>query len=334
MSHKSTFNCLNADNSKEYSNDKLQLLLIPFIIGTNANSFDFPIISFTDDSMIIEKNIISGRDISEDDYINHKRVVVVSDLYAKIVFGDENPIGQKISFILNTDGYSELFTVIGVYADDAKILQEIAQKDSSEISNLSQYVFIPNTVISENDLFDLSFQKAIITTSNSSESEKIRAFITANSSLNVYSYESNMKNVDDASRNLKQLLNIAMLVIIIITGISLLNNLVFSIRERTVEIGIKKSMGAEGFDICLQFFTEGLLIGIFGFIFGLIISILGMIILQIVLFAFARSSFLIFINPNAILSTFLFVLFQSIFFNIIPALYAAKIKVVEAIRFD
>ena len=57
--------------------------------------------------------ILSGRDISERDNEEQKFTAVVSDVFAKNLFGDKNPIGKQIDLPLNE--ITQTFTIVGVY---------------------------------------------------------------------------------------------------------------------------------------------------------------------------------------------------------------------------
>jgi putative ABC transport system permease protein len=62
---------------------------------------------------------------------------------------------------------------------------------------------------------------------------------------------------------------------IVVGGVGVMNVLLISVTERTVEIGIRKAMGAKRKDIMLQFLSESVTISAFGSGLGLIFGILS-----------------------------------------------------------
>jgi putative ABC transport system permease protein len=132
--------------------------------------------------------------------------------------------------------------------------------------------------------------------------------------------------------SITQYLGIASWVIGIITvlgsSIALMNIMIVSVTERTREIGVRKALGAKKSTIAFQFFIETLLIGQLGGLVGIIFGIsIG--------FAIATAMDFVFVIPwGAIISAFVTSFIVAIVSGLYPAIKAAKLDPIEALRYE
>lgn len=120
---------------------------------------------------------------------------------------------------------------------------------------------------------------------------------------------------------------------LLVGGIGIMNIMLVSVTERTREIGLRKALGARKFDIQLQFLTESAMLSVFG---GLIGIGLGWLLGKIVGLIAANSGTPLVpeISLNSVLLATLFSLAVGIFFGWYPALRAANLEPVEALRYE
>jgi putative ABC transport system permease protein len=129
-----------------------------------------------------------------------------------------------------------------------------------------------------------------------------------------------------------QYLGIASWIIGIITvlgsSIALMNIMIVSVTERTREIGVRKALGAKKSTIAFQFFIETLLIGQMGGIIGIIFGIgIG--------YAIATAINFVFVIPwGAIFAAFTTSFAVAIFSGLYPAIKAALLDPIEALRYE
>jgi putative ABC transport system permease protein len=132
--------------------------------------------------------------------------------------------------------------------------------------------------------------------------------------------------------SITQYLGIASWVIGIITvlgsSIALMNIMIVSVTERTREIGVRKALGAKKSTIAFQFFIETLLIGQLGGLAGIIFGIsIG--------FALASAMDFAFVIPwGAIMAAFLTSFIVAIASGLYPAIKAALLDPIEALRYE
>lgn len=120
------------------------------------------------------------------------------------------------------------------------------------------------------------------------------------------------------------------LLALIVGSFSIINTMVMSISERTKEIGIKKALGASGWSIAREYTLEAGIIGLLGGAIGMGLGVLTAILLNNKLSAKGAEIFLI--QTNFLIGVIVFSFVIGIVAGIIPAMRAAKMKAVDAIR--
>lgn len=115
---------------------------------------------------------------------------------------------------------------------------------------------------------------------------------------------------------------------LLVGGVVIMNIMFVSVKERTKEIGIRKAMGARKRNILWQFLVEATTISLVGGILGIVA---GAIIGKLVdLFTPLPAA----IEPWSVVSGLLIAGFVGIFFGIYPAVKAARLDPVEALRYE
>ncbi len=121
---------------------------------------------------------------------------------------------------------------------------------------------------------------------------------------------------------------------LIVGGIGIMNSMFTNVLERTNEIGIMKSIGAKNKDIMQIFLIEA---GIIGLVGGIIGAIFGQILTLYIADIITRANFLpidISLNYPVLGGMILFAVIISLIAGYLPARRAAKLKPVDALRYD
>ncbi|GHB76527.1 ABC transporter permease [Persicitalea jodogahamensis] len=119
---------------------------------------------------------------------------------------------------------------------------------------------------------------------------------------------------------------------VLVGGIGVMNVLLISVSERTSEIGVRKAVGAKKQDIVLQFLSESVTISVFGSLLGLLLGIGGTLIIVPIVKAVAKAPFQAAFTLNTMLVISVVAVLIGIVFGTYPALRAARLDPVEAIR--
>ena len=115
---------------------------------------------------------------------------------------------------------------------------------------------------------------------------------------------------------------------LLVGGIGIMNIMLATVLERTREIGIRRAIGARQGDIIRQFLTEAVLISIVG---GLIGIGFGFGLSRIISIQAGWSTV---VTTSSIVVAFGVSVFIGLLFGIYPAVQAAKLDPIEAIRYE
>src|SRR5208337_677142 len=115
---------------------------------------------------------------------------------------------------------------------------------------------------------------------------------------------------------------------LLVGGIGIMNIMLAAILERTREIGVRRAVGARQRDIVRQFVVEAMLISFAG---GLVGIILGFVMSELIAWFAGWSTV---VTVGSILLAFLVSISVGLVFGIYPAMKAARLGPVEAIRYE
>jgi putative ABC transport system permease protein len=120
---------------------------------------------------------------------------------------------------------------------------------------------------------------------------------------------------------------------LLVGGIGIMNIMLVSVAQRTREIGLRKAVGARRVDIMLQFLIEALVLCILGGLLGIGLGYLLASLGSIVLYNLSQdSSVRATVTLNSILLSTSISLGIGLFFGLFPALRAARLDPIKALR--
>jgi len=303
-----------------------------FVWGSNTISYkteygDFDIRSVHPDYGIIEKLSMSeGRFINDNDIAENRKVAVIGMAVKEALIKQEEAIGKHI----NIRGIP--FLVVGVFTDDdgrqdnqraVYLPISTAQKALATIDRINTLaVTVASNDVSDSKRMEDEIRKDIAERHVFDEKDKNAMFI-----WNAVEEFKQFQDLFAAIRLFIWIIGVGTIVAGIV-GVS--NIMMISVKERTREIGIRKSLGATPRSIVSMIMQEALLItGLSGYI-GLV---LGIGVLELVN-PYLQSEF--FRNPEADLrvaiSALVVLVIAGMLAGFVPARRAAAIKPVEALK--
>ncbi|MAU58041.1 MAG: ABC transporter ATP-binding protein, partial [Flavobacteriaceae bacterium] len=275
-----------------------------------------------------EKTILmKGRFINEDDIKNKTKYIVIGRRVALDLFGEEDPMGKFI------DVGDTVFKIIGVFQDSGGEYEE-------------SYLYIPYTtrqlIEKGNDKVDqiiLSYKPSIGYTGAMEFEKKLRLFLKNKKSIDPTDQSGIfIRNVSEDLKRNQQFAGVLQYIVLfvaigtLIAGIIGISNImVFVVKERTKELGIRKALGASPRSVISMILQESIFITIISGYFGLFS---GMFVLRNIGSALEEDYFIK--DPSidlstAIISTVILVIFGAVA-GYIPAKRAASIKPIIALR--
>jgi len=132
----------------------------------------------------------------------------------------------------------------------------------------------------------------------------------------------------DAARTFSLLLAAMATVSLLVGGIGIMNVMMVSVTERTREIGVRLAVGAKQRDIVRQFLLESILISASGGLVGIVVGIL------VIPLAAVLNQGVALLYPGSIPLAFGVAVLIGIVFGLYPAIRAARLDPIEALRYE
>ena len=275
----------------------------------------------------------SGRGFTEKDFGNFRKVVLVDTTAVKTLFGGENPVGEAIEM------QGDVFTVVGVVALSDNFAPTINSINDYWLytDNTAGKMYLPNTVWPTAYRFDEPQSVAIKVSSTddmASVGKEAADILTEKLIVNKesdFDYRSqDMLEQAQQLQSMSESTNVQLVWIagisLIVGGIGVMNIMLVSVTERTAEIGLKKALGAKKRRIRMQFLTEAAVLTSLGGIIGVATGIgLAELISNMMQIPVALSI-------PAILIAVAFSTIIGVVFGLVPAIKAANLNPIEALR--
>ena len=288
-----------------------------------------------------------GREFDQRDYDNYRKVVILDRKAAAALFGMELPLGKVVEI------KGEPFTVVGV--------AELTNKFEPAISSYNDYymytdtsagaIFLPSTVWPMVFYFDEPQNVAVKATSTDTMTRAGKAVADAlnDSQLiatgtvvdeqtgeeivttGAFSYRSQdllqqAQQLQEMSNATNQQLIWIASISLLVGGIGVMNIMLVSVTERTSEIGLKKALGAKKKRIRRQFLTEASVLTSLGGIIGVALGIAAAELIS------ASNGIPVAIDIPATIISVVFSMVIGIVFGLLPAMKAANLNPIEALR--
>lgn len=266
--------------------------------------------------------LLHGRAFNQAELAGRQPVVFINQRLAKQLVGkrpEQSAIGQHLTYQHLT------LTIVGIAADkDAKAGQLIMPLTLLPDSALKATP--PMCIIEAERVEDVPGLKT-----------QIETWLKANMphQLADFAVITNEQRVSQAAKGFmlfRLIMGIIVGISVLVGGIGVMNVLLISVTERTVEIGVRKALGAKKRDILWQFLSESITISTFGSLLGLVLGVLSTLAFVPIVTAMTDVPFQAAYTWNTLLIIVGVSMVIGILFGTYPAMRAARLDPVEAIR--
>jgi putative ABC transport system permease protein len=287
------------------------------------------------------QRVARGRFFTENDMDDDTSVCVLSSDMVRALFPLESPLGKDVRV---GGGYYRVIGIMEPAAYEAK--SDDVSADQAKPA--ADRMFIPletarsrygevllrrrsGSIEAERvELHELTVKVAALEEVTSA-ADAITAVMQRNHPTKDYQMIVPLELLKRAERT-KQIFNIVLgsiaAISLLVGGIGIMNIMLASVTERTREIGIRRALGARRRDIVVQFLVETVILSGTGGVLGVV---LGVIIPFIVSYAAGMKTIVTFWSP---MLAFTISALVGVVFGIYPALRAAKMDPVEALRHE
>ncbi len=299
-------------------------------LGNNTNGRVLGVTPEYLDAMNVK--LASGDFVTAQNVTANSAVVVLGSSIATTLFDTADPIGQSIRISGQT------FRVIGVMESkggtgfmnsDTQVYVPLTTA-MTRLSRTGQYRGGNSVSVINVKIADSSVQDSVI--QSISEVLRDRHRIQFEDDFNITSQQDILNTASQVSGTLTIFLGGLAAISLIVGGIGIMNIMLVSVTERTREIGLRKAIGARRRDILIQFLTEAMILSLAG---GLIGILLGALIAGLISgVSVGSTSLRTVVDLDSVVLAIVFSACVGLFFGSYPANRAARLRPIEALRFE
>lgn len=272
--------------------------------------------------------VSKGYPFTDSDVRSATRVALIGQTVAENLFGDEDPLNKTIRVKQSP------YLVVGILSEKGQSLDGRDQDDT---------ILIPVTT-AQRKLFGTQFQgtvrfimaQAVSAQAMPAAEREMNALLrqrhhiqeAAESDFSIRNLTALANTAAQATRVMSIMLGAIASISLLVGGIGIMNIMLVSVTERTREIGIRVAIGARQKDILMQFLMESIIISIAGCTVGVLLGVGGAAAVN----RFADIT--VVITGASILMAFLVAAGVGVFFGFYPARKAARLKPIDALRYQ
>lgn len=279
---------------------------------------------------ILRLRVKRGRFLVPADELPGARVGVLGSALARRLFIFEDPIGR---FIRVEDEYFQVVGTLGEQGTQSPAIGAMAWRD------LNDSVLIPLPALSGQSLEVTPAQRVDEIWLQTQNGDRVEALgsVLAQTLQRLHGGSQDVEIVVPrellaqryrTQRTFSVVVGSIAAIALLIGGIGVMNIMLMSVVERTHEIGIRRTVGATRAEITVQFLVESVLMTLAGGFIGIVIGVVSAVGIT------AYAGWSTHVSPSAILLGVIVSSCVGIGFGVYPAMKAAHLEPVEALRYE
>ena len=282
----------------------------------------------TDYEEVFNLTVAEGAFLTEAQYERKSRVAVLGSEVATTLFGEDNPVGQKVR-MSNT-----VFTVIGVLGSTGTSMQN--STDQLILIPLSALQGIMSRSLTATGQHTVS--QIVLEVNDKKNIEQVKEDITLllenrhdiaageDDDFTVSTMDELLSSITESTQTMTLLLGAIAGISLLVGGIGVMNIMLVSVLERRKEIGIRKALGARERDIWGQFLVDSALLTFAGGIIGVIIGWGGSYLVDY------TGTMTTLVTPDIVILAVAVSVGIGLFFGFYPAWQASRLDPIQALR--
>jgi len=266
--------------------------------------------------------VVSGRFFDAQDEQAHNKVGVVTEKMAQDIYGSTDAAVGKVIKLTGLP-----FTIVGTFKERVNTFGQSEVTDNTLAIPYSVARYFIDTPTVKEMYFSVADPSMVVTAT-----EQIGRVIQGrHRSESVYKVTNLTELVAVAEKTANALTIVLLLVaavVLLVSGIGIMNIMLATVSARIREIGIRKALGATNREIRFQFLSEAILISVGGGLLGVVI---GLAVPYSVRFL---TEYRIPISGLSAIVAIVVSSLVGILFGTVPAARAARLDPVESLRYE